>query len=283
MKKMFFFLVGIFVLGLNAKADKEHIPTLSDYQAFLKSKTLVVMDQNPMSDFNFKIKEVMKNVWTITEYEFVSQKEFDAKKGDPKYSFLTTTTVTFNMDKTKAKYNFLSLMMGKPRTMITDLPDLCSIPLAYSNVEDDSYAYKMDAFISFIQDHIKLMLDQPDLIKPNVFKYYNKNLESLNDKTLLLVKEDLAPEINTISKVKSLYPYDVKIVSQSEVEKALHDKDPNVVVFHKVGPEGTKSKARCYKIFIGAGDSKFYYFDYHMINRKNPDGLLESDLKKMSK
>lgn len=280
MKKIIVIALGIMLFGINSFA-KEHLPTKEEYQAFLKSKTLVVMDNNPMSDFNFKIKEVMADVWTITEYDFITQQEFEDKKGDPSYSFLLSTTVTFSMDKTKARYTFLSLLLGEAETQVGDLPDLCSIPLSYLRVEDDSYAYKMEVFVRFIQDHVNLMVAQPELIKANVFKHYNKNIKSLKDKTLYLVKEDLAPDVNAIGKLQSYYPYDVKIVTQEEVEEALKRKDPDVVILHKVGPEGTKYKARCYKIIIGAADSRFYYFDYHMVSKKKPDGLLDSDFKQM--
>nr|WP_319401097.1 hypothetical protein [uncultured Carboxylicivirga sp.] len=277
---LFFLAFALVIVSTNA-ITKDHLPTEEDYQAFLKTKTLVVMDTNPMSDFNFKIKEVMKDVWNVTDYDFISQKEFEDKQGDPSYSFLMSTTVTFSMDKTKARYTFLSLLMGKPETQVRDLPDLCSIPLSYLRVEDDSYAYKMDAFVRFIQDHVNLMVKQPELIKANVFKYYNKNIKSLKDKTLYLVKDDLAPDVNTLSKINNVYPYNVKLVTQEEVEEALKEKDDNVVILHKVGPEGTKYKARCYKILVGAADSRFYYFDYHMVSKKKPDGLLASDLKQM--
>lgn len=281
MKRTLGLLMGLFIMGTVIGA-REHLPTKEDYNAFFKSKTLVVMDPNPMSDFNFKIKEVMKNVWNVTEYEFITDQEFEEKKGDPSYSFLVSTVVTFDADKTKARYNFLSLLLGEADTDVEDLPDLCSIPLSYLRVEDDSYAYKMDAFIRFIQDHVNLMHQKPELIKANVFKYYNKNIQSLKDKTLLLVKEDLPKTLNTQQKVQKYYPYDIKIVSQEEVMEAIERKDPDVVFLHKVGPEGTKYHARCYKIVIGAANSKFYYFDYHMVSRKRPDGLLESDLKKMA-
>lgn len=261
---------------------QEHIPTKANYDAFFDTKTLVVMDINPMSDFNFKIKEVMKNSWTLTEYEFITEQEFEEMKGDPAYSFLVTTVVTFDKDKTKARYVFLSLLLGEDELDVRDLPDLCSIPLSYLRVEDDSYAYKLDAFVRFIQNHVQLMTKNPDLIKANVFKYYNKNIKSLKDKTLLLVADDIEPVVNTQSKIQKVYPHDVKIVSSDEVMEAIERKDPDVVFLHKVGPEGTRYKARCYKILIGAVDAQLYYFDYHMVSKKHRDYLLEKDLKKMA-
>lgn len=282
-KMMKTILISICTLLLSSVMfAKEHLPTKEEYKAFLKTKTLVVMDVNPMSDFNFKIKEVMESVWTLTEFEFISNAEFEDKRNDPAYSFLLTTVATFDVDKTKARYNFLSLLLGESDTQVRDLPDLCSLPLSYLRVEDTSYAYKLEAFIRFIQDHVTLMNERPELIKANAFKYYNNNVKSLNGKTLYLVKEDLTAEVNSIGKIKSVYPYDVKIVSQDEVEAAIERRDSKVVFMHKVGPEGTKYKARCYKILIGADSSTFYYFDYHMVNAKNRDGLLEKDLKKMA-
>ena len=240
------------------------------------------MDPSPMSDFNFKIKDVMKNNWTITDYEFITEQEFEDKKNNPAYSFLLTTTVTFDRDKTKARYTFLSLLMGEDNSSVRDMPDLCSIPLSYLRVEDDSYAYKLDAFIRFIQDHVKLMTEHPELIKANVFKYYNKNVQSLKGKTLYLVAEDVEPVVNTVKKISKVYPYEVKFVSRDEVMEAIESKDPDVVFLHKVGPEGTRYKARCYKFLIGAADAKLYYFDYHMITPKKRDYLLAKDVKKMS-
>lgn len=262
---------------------QEHIPTAEDYKNFKSTRTLVVMDVNPMSDFNFKIKEVMANVWNLTEFEFINQKEFEAKRRDPSYSFLLTTTATFDADNTKARYTFLSLLLGKDVGNVSDMPDLCSIPLSYKRVEDDSYYYKMDAFIRFVQEHVNIMTNDPSLIKANPLKYYNKNSESLKNKVLYLVQEELSPEINTEAKIKKVYPYKVKIVTREEVMKVIEDKEPDAAFLHKVGPEGTQFKARCYKIVVGAGDSKFYYFDWHNIDAKNKrDFLLESDLKSMA-
>ncbi len=280
MKKGVLFLV-VMMFGYLGNAQ-EHIPTKANYDAFKDTKTMVVMDINPMSDFNFKIKDVMNERWTLTEFEFITEQEFEQLKGDPAYSFLVTTVVTFDKDKTKARYKFLSLLLGEDEREVRDLPDLCSVPLSYLRVDDDSYSYKLDAFVSFIQNHVRLMTENPSLIKANVFKYYNKNIKSLKNKTLLLVADDLEPTINTQKKIQKVYPYDVKIVTRDEVMEAIERKDPDVVFLHKVGPEGTKYKARCYKILLGAADSQFYYFDYHMVSSKKRDYLLEKDLKKMA-
>ncbi|WP_075589723.1 hypothetical protein [Labilibacter marinus] len=273
----------LLLMMVTAVSAEKSLPSAQDYKDFLNTKTYVVLDENPMSDFNFMIKKVMPRIWELTEYEVISHAEFDEKRRDPSYSFIVTSTVTFDKDKTKARYTFVSLLMGKDVYSITDMPDLCSIPLSYLRVEDDSYAYKMEGFIRFIQDHVKLVNQNPKMISPNMFKYYNKNIKGLSNKKLYVVKEDLAPDANTIAKIHKYYPYTVEIVTQEEIAKAIKDKDPDVVFLHKVGPEGTRYKARCYKIIIGAADSQFYYFDWHMVSVKNRDGLLQKDFKAMGK
>jgi hypothetical protein len=111
MKQILLLTIFICLLGFIGKAQ-EHLPAIEDYSAFAKTKTLIVLDDNPMSEYNFRIKDVIKNNWTITEYGFISNKEFENKRFDPKYSFIINSIVTFNKDKTKARYNFLSLVMG---------------------------------------------------------------------------------------------------------------------------------------------------------------------------
>ena len=108
MKKL---LLNLFFLVLTVSVmSQKHLPSEKDYKDFLNSKTFVVLDDNPMSDFNFMIKKVMPRIWNVTEFEIISHAEFDEKRRDPSYSFIVTSTVTFDKDKTKARYTFVSLL-----------------------------------------------------------------------------------------------------------------------------------------------------------------------------
>jgi hypothetical protein len=164
------------------------------------------------------------------------------------------------------------------------LHDIAAIPLSYTEVDEEFWVYKMDALVRFMQNHIINMRDNPKMIKKNILEYYNQNMKDIKQKTLYVIKEELAPNINTEDKLKKIYPFSVKFVTSEEVEKAIYDRDPNVVFLHKVGPQGTRLKARCYKMIVGAADANFYYFDYHWVERgKNDDALLDKDFKKMAK
>ena len=108
-------------------------------------------------------------------------------------------------------------------------------------------------------------------------------MKEVKNRTLYLLPEEMARDVNSASRIQKIYPHPFKLVEKDDIRTAIKNKDEGVVFLHKVGPEGTRLNARCYKILIGASDAGFYFFDYHMINEKNPDGFLAKDLKKLSK
>lgn len=277
-----FFLLLLFVWATQL-FSQNYVPKEADIQAFFKTKTLVVLESNPLLEYNTKITEAVKSNWNITEYEFVSYKEFEAKRKDPQYSFLLTTTVTFEKDKTKAQYIFLQLLAGGNYRNFSDMPDLVSIPLSYRNTDETNHIYKLGVIVRFVQNHMLLLKSNPSVASGNVLNYYNRNMGDIKTKTLYVVKDELASDVNTIEKIKKIYPHRIKIVTREEVEEAINQMNTDVVYLHKVGPEGTRLKARCYKIIMGASDAQFYYFDYHMIGDKYPDGIMKSDFNKMAK
>jgi hypothetical protein len=261
---------------------QDHVPELKDYQNFMKSKTLVLLEKNPMSDFNLVIRDIMENTWTITPYEFIDDAEFEAYRNNSDYSFLMVTITSFEKDRTKARYKFLSLLMAERAKSVGDMPDLCSLPLSYVDVEDDTYSYKLEAFLRFMQSHVKLMLEQPSLIGSDPFNFYNrKKKEELQSKMLYLVQDELAKEIDTEAEIKEIYPYDFKVVTREEVAQAIKDRREDIVFLHKVGPEHTRIRARVYKLLVGAGEPTIYYFDYDMAKSAADDAFQEKDLKKI--
>lgn len=260
---------------------QEAVPTISDYQKFYKTKTLIVLEDSPLASFNFTIKDIVKKDWKLTDYDFITYDEFDQKKSDPKYSFLITSIVSFNKDKTKAKYNFLSLVLGGSGSDITNMKDLCSVPMSYLRVDEDKYMYKLPSLVRFIQGHVELVSSNPSIITENVLRYYNKNTSEIKNKTLYILQSELASKANSLSKIRKVYSGKVKIVDIEEIKQAIKNKREDIVYLHKVGPETSAHKARCFKLVIGASDAKIYYFDFHMIKNKQTDSFLISDFRKL--
>ncbi len=282
MKKPILFFTACVITGL-LSAQVVYVPTKDDLGKLLRTKTYVVLEESQMSDFNFAIREVMANNWTLTQFEFIKDSEFEKLSSNENYSFLYTSLLNFEKDKTESRYVFIHLSLGGANLTIDDLRDMVSVPLAYFGTDAENYIYKLGTIVRFMQNHINLINEKPELISNNIFKFYNDNIKDIHSKTLYLVQDELSAAISTPARIKAIYPYKFKIVTREEINQAIEDSNEDIVFLHKVGPEGKRSEARCYKIVIGAADANFYYFDYHMVTGKNPDGLLESDLKKMAK
>jgi hypothetical protein len=259
------------------------VPTRDDINAFFNTKTMVVLQDNPLMEYNFIIKEVMEQEWNITEFEFITTKEFEELRMDPQYSFLYMSKVTFENDKTDAMYRFLFLSLGGDYFRKNQMPDIASVPLAYYSVEEDNYIYKLAILVRFIQNHALLIRDQPQIVSANVLQHYNDNIKDIHGKTLYLLEEELADDVNSTARIKKIYSSKFRIVTKEAITEAIAERNNNVVFLHKVGPEGTKINARCYKVIIGAADANFYYFDYHKISSKKPDGFLAEDFKKLER
>lgn len=280
-KSILLLLLAIFAVQIQAQIT---VAPHQDIVKFLKSTTCVVLDDDIFNTYNSKIEEAVKNHWKITPFKFITMTEFDQMKKDTAYSFLMRTRMVYDKDEKVVDYSFLSLVLGGKAKKFAEMPDLCSFPLSYYNVDYDKYDYKLGAVVNFMQNHVKLTFDNPNLSSKNIIQYYNKNVTNIKGKTLYVIKEELAGEVNTVENISKYYKGNVKIVSAEDIQEAINKNDENVVFLHKVGPPAdSDKKARCYKLVMGASDAKLYYFDFHMIKNKNVDGFLVSDFKNLQK
>ncbi len=266
----------------SALAQREYLPTVEDLEQFHRSKTYIVLNANPLSDYNLEIQDAVKKYWNITEYEFLDFEQFGEKSADPGASFLYMARVNFEKDRSGARYVFLCLSLGGDYASIDDMKDVANLPLGYYGVDEDRFAYKLGTMVRFLQDHVRMITEHPDMVSQNVYKHYNDNMGDMRGKTLYLVQDELERTVSTEAKIRAVYPNPVKIVEPDRIKELIMDGDGDAVFLHKVGPEGNQENARVYKILVGAADGKFYYFDFHKASRKNPDAFLESDFKKLA-
>jgi hypothetical protein len=242
--------------------------------------SLVVLDEDPAAaSFNDELKACVTKFWTLTPYEFITTAQFDAKKNSKSYSFIMLSEAEQTEKGVACKYNFLNLVLGGTSD-INKMPDLGSVPLSYVDVDEVSYLYKIGGLLLFMQTHVKYTNDHPGA------KLALTNKDSGTDiktKELWLIKEELPANFNTLEKIKTVYPYTVKLVSKDDIKKAIDDKNPKVVYLHKVGPEGTMSGGKCWKFLITANDGEVLYYDGQTIDGSNPDAFLEKDFKAIAK
>ena len=277
------FLSVFLIFSTLYTSAQDAVASPDEINKFYKTKTYVVFDSNIFGSYNKSIKKAIEQNWTLTEVEFIDETKYGKMKYSYRNSFMVRTKVKFTKDKSKTAYTFLSLLLGsKKGGTMSAMPDLCSFPLSYYNVDYDKYLYKLGAVVMFMQNHVKVTQENPNLNSKNILKYYSKNAAELGGKTLYVLKDELASDVNTTSKIKAFYSGNVKIVEPEAIKKAIADKDPNVVFLHKVGPDSDSQKMRIYKLIMGAADGKLYYFNYHKYKKgKSPDAFLAKDFKSL--
>ncbi len=270
-----------FSLMLSGQAP---FPTREEIKQFSESKTCVVLEDDPLSDFNFYIKDAMKEYWKVTPYEFISVSDFNVQRIKNTLSFIVLTDTNYDRDKSNSVFNFINLLQGKDVDKLGEMPEICAVPLSFAGKEDIEYGYKLGAILSFMQKHAQLIMEDPSKTGRKYLKYYNENIPAVMGRTILIKQEDLAPEIGTIEKIKAVYSNKVEIVSEEDIVKAIQNKTPNTLILHKVGPVGERiSEGYCFKMLIGTDDANMYYYNLHSIDKNNPNGFLPADLKRLAR
>ncbi len=282
MKKILFILsVLCFTVTLFSQAP---FPSKEEIEQFSKSKTCVVLEDDPLSDFNFYIKDAMKEYWTITPYEFMTVSDFNVRRISNSLSFIVLTDTNYDKDKSNSVFNFINLLQGKKVDKLGEMPEICAVPLSFAGEEDSEYGYKLGALLSFMQKHAQLIMEDPSKTGRKYLKYYNENIPAAMDKTILFKQEDLAPEIGTVDKIKAVYKNKAEIVSEEDIVNAIRNKTPNTLILHKVGPVGENIKeGYCFKMLIGTDDANMYYYNQHLIDKNNPNGFLPADLRRLAR
>jgi hypothetical protein len=271
------FFASSFLLSAQAP-----FPSGEEIKQFVASKTCVVLeDGNPV--YNTYISKAIKEYWKITPFEFIKASDFNLRRSDPSFSFIILTETSFENDKSKSVFNFINLLQGKDVAELSQMPEICAVPLSIAGEDDMEYGYKLGAILAFMQKHAGMISDDPSLTGRRYLKYYNKNIPEVKAKSILVKQEDLSPAINTIDKIRALYKYRIEIVPEGAIVKAIREKSPNTLILHKVGPVGEIYSGYCFKMLIGTDDSNMYYYNQHTIDKVNPNGLLPADLKRLGK
>jgi hypothetical protein len=275
------FVVILLITSCCLLSGQSPFPTGNEIKQFIASKTCVVLEDGN-TVYNTYISQAMKEYWKITPFEFIKLSDFGTRRSDPSYSFIILTETNFENDKSNAVFNFINLLQGKDIEELGKMPEICAIPLSFAGEDDMEYGYKLGAILAFMQKHAQMISEDPSLTGRRYLRYYNKYIPEVINKKILVKQEDLSPAIGTIDKIRAFYRYDIEIVPEEVIVKAIQDKRPNTLILHKVGPVGERS-GHCFKMLIGTDDSNMYYYNQHAIDKANPNGLLPADLKRLAK
>jgi hypothetical protein len=243
---------------------------------FKNSKTCIVLGTGSIS-YDMYIKDAVQKYWKATEFEFIDQPTFDKRRFDSKYSFLVLMKAVFDKDPGGVSYNYISLVLGDASSNLTRMPELCSIPLSYIDDNLTDYEYVIPAIVKFMQKHVLNLEEDRFIISLKGLKYYNSTT-GFKDKVLLFNKEMMATNANSPEKIKTAYPYYVKLITAEEIQQELLSNPTNALFHFHVGPNKNTAAGKCFEMIFDL-DGNLYYYNSRKITNDNEDGFNLKDFK----
>lgn len=269
--------------------------TINQVNDMLQGATLyVILDNNPINDYNSEIRKAVEKNWTLTPFKFIHLDVLDSTKlQNPKNAFLTPVTMVFGEDKDSVKYMFLSLLIGGEYETINDLPEVCTFPLCYEGSDEFEMTYKLPAIIAFFNKHVQAIPANPALLKDKKFASYTKKKKNISGKTIYLVKDEQSPLFDEASEISAINPLAKVSVCEDRdaLEKVIRRKEANTLFLHIVGwtdeemvQNGEMIPGRCYKILLDT-EGNLYYFAFHKMGGNaspNLKGMQAKDWKTLA-
>ena len=269
--------------------------TINQVNDMLQGATLyVVLDNNPINDYNSEIRKAVEKNWTLTPFKFIHLDVLDSTKlQNPKNAFLTPVTMVFGEDKDSVKYMFLSLLIGGEYETINDLPEVCTFPLCYEGSDEFEMTYKLPAIIAFFNKHVQTIPSNPALLKDKKFASYTKKKKNISGKTIYLVKDEQSPLFDEASEISAINPLAKVSVCEDRdaLGKVIRRKEANALFLHIVGwtdeemvQNGEMIPGRCYKILLDT-EGNLYYFAFHKMSGNaspNLKGMQAKDWKTLA-
>ena len=245
---------------------------------FKNSKTCVVLETGSIS-YNVLITDAVQKHWKLTEFEFIDQEKFELRRHDSQYSFIVLLKGVYDKDPAGVGYSYLSLVLGDPAYDIADMPELCSFPLSYAGEMDKEFGYVIPSMIIFMQKHVNNLENHRLLISINGLKYYN-SMTSFKDKVLLLDKNSLSSDADSPEKINTVYPYYVKLLDVSEIQKELNANPVNTVFNYHVGPAENSGSGKCFEMIFDT-DGFLWYYTFRAVTNLNEDGMSLKDFQRL--
>lgn len=268
--------IALILISISAMAQSP-LATQKQIGMFLNSTTCVVLE-NGVNPYNGFIRDAVEKHWKTTPFEFIDEAEFESRRFDTRYSFLVLMKNVYDNDPGGVSYNYISLVMGNRAKEIIKMPELCNVPLQYSDDNNLDYEYAIPAIVKFIQIHAKNLENKRFMISIRGLRFYNSS--GFKTKQLLMNRDKMAPDAYSVEKINTVYPYFVKLLSSSEIKEEIASNPKNALFHFHVGPNQDKGVGKCFEMIFDV-EGNLYYYASRKITNENQDGFNLRDFKRI--
>lgn len=245
-----------------------------------QAKVTIVSKREKLSDFptrtmkvvlpgddyaSLALREAMRNVWSISPFEFCGQEEFERLKESDAHYFMVPFR---NEGKKYDGITYLTVVKGGAKE-ISGMTELVTMPLCPADGPDG----RENAFIPAILD---VMQHYIDISLLDGFKSISSMVEKApKTGTLVIDSKDLGDGISDKLREKKL----AGLVRESgEVEEIFTSGAANTQVAFAIAPANPEEGAVCYRMLFDARSHAMYHFAKHKITPGSGKGLLKEDI-----
>jgi hypothetical protein len=241
-----------------------------DIATRLKSmKLAVVLDGS--DSYNLKLKQAVEQNWKLSAFEFVDERTYETLKLNPEYAFLVMTQGTVNNLPT----DFFTLAMGSKKK--AEAPVVLKELIVDKEKISTSGAAMIELYVKNMQIYVNAVLDGKISETASSSRFISTNTRLIKESKLLTLAKDIDKTITDPAKQQEFFKGEIKIVSQDEINEAIHNGDE--VGIADVILTGERENRYCYKrVYLASTGALIYLQDTEALHGKKT-GWLEADLK----
>lgn len=213
------------------------------------------------------LREAMRNVWSISAFEFCSQDEFEKLKEKDSYYFMVPYR---NEGKKYDGITYLTVVKGGARDL-SGMTELATMPICAADAPDGREDAFMPAILDVMQRYIEISLIDG-------FKSISSMVEKApkgGTMDLVIDEADLGDGISEKLRQKKLAGC---VKPSDEAAEIFRDGTPNTLSAYTIAPAEPGEGALCYRMLFDARSHSLYYFEKHKISSGSGKGLLKEDI-----
>jgi len=279
MMKRFLTMAVLTVMPFVMSAQAQITTKKMKLEDFPEKTTKVVLSGNVFLDS--ELESAVKNNWHISPYEFCTAEEYEKLKGSGDYYFLMSVKGQFKKED-EPGIEMLSLVKGGKGADkgLNKMLEVVTFPLRSSEYPSGREFVFLPAVIDIIQEHVFASMEK-DLHAYGGLGNYCINIAGAKDMDIVFSEDDISETVDEAAR-ESFFGKSTRLADEEDADAFMENRTDGIIVSYVVAPYDPQPGSFCYKLLIGAGDHRLYYFRKHRITEKTGIGFLAEDLRRIS-
>ena len=243
-------------------------------------KTLkVVLSGNPM--FDSLLQDEVSSGWRVSPYEFCTLDDFVSNRTSPDCYFMLLSKTRFSGEQ-DPEIEFLTVVKGGKNAEegIDEMLEVCAFPVRAAQMPGGREFDFLPAIIDIIQDYILKSMEDDRVGYAGLGKFA-RGIGATSGMNLVIAEGDVSRNVSESVRTKASNA-GIAFVDDDEADEIMSSGDMNSVVSYTVSPTNPGSDSYCYRMLIGAGDHRLYYFRRQYVGKDGDYGFRVAELNKLA-